>query len=80
MDLQSTISSLGRLSNQSKREGYPGDETEYSFRKHVLILLEEFVDETKKLKKSIRTNNSELRRFTNVLRRLETSEKVEDAK
>ena len=50
--IKETIKNLGKLSANSKREGYLGDATKYSFRRWVLILLEGLEVKKKKRKPS----------------------------
>lgn len=47
MKVKETIRNLGRLSYNSKKEGYMGDASEYGFRQNVLELLQELIKETK---------------------------------
>jgi len=39
MELKETISNLKKLENRSLKKKYIGDATEYSFRRHTLLLL-----------------------------------------
>ena len=74
MNYRKTLSNLGELGTKSLHEGYRSDATEYSFRKHVLLLLRELIDtnkeNTKSIKKTMRANSVVLRELKNVLRRL----------
>lgn len=84
MNFKDTLRNLGKLGSKSKTEGFVGDATEYSFRKHVLLLLRELVDEIKSerksLKKTIRANSVVNRELKNVLRRLAIDKEEEFTK
>ncbi len=80
MNLQETIKRLGEKARESHKEKYFGDEADYSFRRHVLILLEGLQKKKRKMSKYNLHVSKEMKAGKSMQEATKTWKKILDSK